>query len=172
MFPFPDHKCVLSFPPLSFSIASLHPAHPGSARGSMHPCGFRLGCGLHDWPRYAQTCGIMVIVTFSFPSLLRHPHHSPLDTHRTPPHLSSLSSLQPRPPSLISFSSDTPEHHTPTALWIFPGSSQISSSSHGHPSPGPSLIPFPCFTFISTPLLPYHHAFPYLASIFDPQYHH
>ena len=34
------------------------------------------------------------------------------------------------------------------------------------------LFPFSCFTFLSAPLLPCHHASPYLASIFDPLYHH
>ena len=61
-------------------------------------------------------------VMFSFPSLLSHPCRShPLDTCRTPPHLSLSSSLCPHLPP-HSFSSNTPEHHTPTDLWVFPGS--------------------------------------------------
>ena len=117
---------------------------------------------------FCHHCSRGHVLQFLFPSLLRHlvaphftpqaPHRSPLDTRRTPP-------------SLISFSSNTPEHQIPTNLWIFPGSPQISSSSHGHPSLGPSLIPFPCVTFISTPLLLSHLVSPYLTSIFDSLYH-
>ena len=52
---------------------------------------------------------------------------------------------------------------------------QISPLSHGHPSPGLSLLPFSCsshFTFFSAPLLLCHLTSPYLTSIFDPLYHH
>ena len=42
---------------------------------------------------------------------------------------------------------------------------QISSSSNRHPSLGPPLSSFPCFTFISISLLPSHHMSPYLTSL-------
>ena len=100
------------------------------------------------------------------------PHKTPVEPPFSIPLDSShprtiYSSLSPSPPTLLN-----------TILPPIYGSSLdlswISPLSHRHPSLGPSLIPFSCFscfTFISAPLLLCHLVFPFLASIFDPLYH-
>ena len=136
-------------------------------------------------------------VMFSFPFAPQtSPRHSSLDSQgllHTPlslshPHLRlpspplALTPITlpsaPTPSLLVPFpktSSDTPEHRTPKIYGSSLDLPWISPSSHGHPSPGLSLLPlsyFSCFTFISAPLLLSHLMSPYLASIFDPLYHH
>ena len=136
------------------------------------------------------------LLCFLFSSLLCHPRHSSLDSQGLLHTLSSLSHPRPRlllvllspvsshlalyaytfplrPLSLTS--SDTPEHRTPLIYESSLDLPWISPSSHGHPSPGLSLLPFSCFpcpTFISAPLLLSHLVSPYLTSIFDPLYYH
>ena len=75
-----------------------------------------------------------------------HPHHFVLD----------LFPSFPSPPTLL----NTEPHRS----MDLPRSPLSSTDTH--------LWAFPCFTFISAPLLPCHHVFPSLASIFDPLYHH
>ena len=113
-------------------------------------------------------------VTFSLPSLLNFPsRHSLCLFEPSPQH-----THQPLP--------DTPEHQTPPRHPFFPLSDILSAPSYVFspllclislsfpvtPIPGSSLDPpqifpdFPCHidTFISTSLLSYHHASPYLTS--------
>ena len=113
---------------------------------------------------------------FSFPSLLKPPHHSHITPTKPPPHPRPLA---PYPHLLVlillpSFHSpltllNTEPHRSMDLPWIFPDLlflpwTPISGSF-------PKFL-FPCFTFISALLLPCHHVFPHLASILDPLYHH
>ena len=120
------------------------------------------------------------IVTFSFPLLLSHPHRSPLDTHRTPPLCPPLISLTlgtpccPCPSTLLPLPTflNTEPPRSMDLPWISPGSPLQPTDTH--------LRVFSCFPSFASlispstphPLLPYHFAFPYLASIFDPLYYH
>ena len=57
--------------------------------------------------------------------------------------------------------------------WISPGSPLRLTDTRLRVFPCfPSLTSLVCFTYISAPLLLSHLASPYLASIFDPLYHH
>ena len=109
----------------------------------------------------------VVTVTFSFPSLLKLPCHSHTTPTRHPPHPCSLTppfSLLRPPPliapiqhpldshlvlvplpfySLISSTSNTPEHCIPLIYGSSLDLPQISPSSHGHPSLGLPLVSLP-----------------------------